>query len=87
MFENESNETKSDSGLTDYFIMEWIDINDKLPPTDENVIVCFKGQGHGSIEIKYLPEKMDGVNYGWYPGGRELHSAVYWMHLPPFPEK
>ena len=87
MFENGDDTEKTDNGLTDYFIMEWIDINEKLPPPGENVIVFFKGQGKGSIEIKYLPEKKADVNYGWYPGGRELYSAMYWMHLPPLPGK
>ena len=86
MFENGNGSKKSGNGLTDYFIMEWIDIDDKLPPPEENVIVYFKGQGRGSIEIKYLPEQKDDENYGWYPGGRDLHSAMYWMHLPPIPE-
>ena len=87
MFENENSAKNGSDGLTDYFIMEWIDINDKLPLPEEKVIVHFKGQGHDSIEVKYLPKKKAGFHYGWYPGGRDINSAVHWMPLPPFPEK
>lgn len=72
-------------GLSDYFIMEWIDINDKLPPPEENVIVHFKGRRQGSLEVKYLPPKKAGFHFGWYPGGRDIHCATHWMPLPPLP--
>jgi hypothetical protein len=86
MPENENTQKTEESALTDYFIMEWVDIREKLPPFDEKVIVHFRGQGLGSIEIKYLPAIKAGYHHGWYPGGRDIESATHWMSLPPLPE-
>lgn len=72
-------------GLMDYFIMEWINIKDKLPKPYEKVLVYFGGGDLESIAVRYLPEERPGQYYGWYPGGQALHNATHWMPLPPPP--
>lgn len=87
MFEGvAANPAEHDDGLIDYFIMEWISIDDKLPPPFERVLVCFGGTELDSVAIKYLTDTAhpDGRQF-WYPGGQTLENVTHWMPLPPLP--
>jgi hypothetical protein len=87
MFEGVAAESvEHDDGLIDYFIMEWIRIEDKLPPPFERVLVYFGGMGSDSVAVKYLTDRShpDGSR-AWYPGGQTLENGTHWMPLPPLP--
>lgn len=87
MFEGVAAEaTERDDGLIDYFIMEWISIDDKLPPLLERVLVYFGGKGLDSVSIRYLAKKHPDDQPRWYPGGQDVRNSRHWMPLPPLPD-
>ena len=64
--------------------MEWINVNEKLPPN--NVAVLITGDNL-SIDIGW---KLDINNYQWckYSGGKlydKLIKITHWQHLPELP--
>ena len=65
-------------------IMEWINVNEKLPPNNVAVLVTGKGI---SIDIGWI---LDSRNYEWckYHGGELFeiwHKVEWWQFLPETP--
>ena len=69
--------------------MEWINVKDKLPPEEENVIlfdgsIVFAGNFHVVHNEPYWGNQgCDGICYGWY----EKDAVTHWMPLPKPPEE
>jgi len=69
--------------------MEWINIKDKMPKKDENVIVCgYQESGDTELLTFYNTAWYNG--FGWedekgnFGDGEEI---LFWMPLPLPPEK
>lgn len=57
--------------------VEWISVNDRLPETGKDVIVCHKN-GHVALNA-YLDRRW------WYLDDR--NKITHWMPLPPAPKE
>ena len=61
--------------------MEWININDEMPPANKPVLAFFESNffknptmvGHGVLRA--------------LQGGHDVHGATHWMNLPQKPEQ
>ena len=61
---------------------KWISVDDRLPPENLSVLVCFKGAA-------WLPEKMFYRSGIWYhmQGNPFINKPTHWMPLPDPPKE
>lgn len=62
--------------------MKWVNINDKLPPNNSEVLVCYD-----EIDITVATYTTD-THYSWVPDAEGIDCTIipsHWMPLPGLP--
>jgi hypothetical protein len=58
----------------------WIDVNDELPPEDEDVLVCSR-QKEVTVAVRFGTEWLNLIQ-----SSSKYVDVIFWMHFPAPPE-
>ncbi len=68
--------------------MKWININDKLPPKNKDIIVCWIYEHCNNIESTRIYQIIDSITAHHYlEKDKFYHKISHWMLIPEFTEE